>query len=64
MLDDRSTSTFPVQALAGSGATSARVEWRYAPDVEGDTTTGWTTATKLQLKLRFPPDRGGISYKE
>lgn len=50
MLDDRSTSTFPVQALAGSGATSARVEWRYAPDVEGDTTTGWTTATKLQLK--------------
>ncbi|MFT3968999.1 MAG: DNRLRE domain-containing protein [Micropruina sp.] len=31
MLDDRSTSTFPVQALAGGGATSARVEWRYAP---------------------------------
>ncbi|MFT3834491.1 MAG: DNRLRE domain-containing protein [Micropruina sp.] len=50
MLDDRSTSTFPVQALAGSGATGARVEWRYAPDVEGDTSTGWTTATKLQLK--------------
>lgn len=50
MLDDRSTSTFPVQALAGGGATSARVEWRYAPDVEGDTTTGWTTATKLQLQ--------------
>lgn len=50
ILDDRSTSTFPVQALAGSGANAARVEWRYAPDTEGDTTTGWTTATKLQLK--------------
>ncbi|HOQ53183.1 MAG TPA: hypothetical protein PLF56_06160, partial [Micropruina sp.] len=50
MLDDRSTSTFPVQAVAGGGAISAQVQWRYAPDVEGDTTTGWTAATKLQLK--------------
>ncbi|MCA0294640.1 MAG: hypothetical protein LCH96_04835 [Actinobacteria bacterium] len=50
MLDDRSTSTFPVQALAGEGATSARVQWRYAPDTEGDTTNGWNEATKLQLK--------------
>ncbi|MCB0893744.1 MAG: DNRLRE domain-containing protein, partial [Propionibacteriaceae bacterium] len=32
MLDDRSTSTFPVQAVAGGGATSAQVQWRYAPD--------------------------------
>ena len=55
MRDDRSTSTFPVQALAGAGATSARVEWRYAPDTEGDTTSGWTAAnpvgvTSLQFK--------------
>ncbi|MGC3994758.1 MAG: RHS repeat-associated core domain-containing protein [Propionicimonas sp.] len=50
MRDDRSTSTFPVQAIAAGGATGARVEWRYAPDEEGDTTTGWTPATKLQLK--------------
>ncbi len=50
MRDDRSTSTFPVQAMTGGGATSARVEWRYAPDTEGDTATGWTPATKLQLK--------------
>jgi len=50
MRDDRSTATFPVQALAGAGATSARVEWRYAPDTEGDTSTGWAIATKLQLK--------------
>jgi RHS repeat-associated protein len=50
MLDDRSTSTFPVQASAAPGATGARVEWRYAPDVEGDTSSGWATATKLQLK--------------
>jgi RHS repeat-associated protein len=44
MLDDRSTSTFPVQASAGGGATAARVEWRYAPDVPGDTTNDWSTA--------------------
>ena len=50
MRDDRSTSTFPVQAMAAPGATSAKVEWRYAPEVAGDTTTGWTAATKLQLK--------------
>ena len=50
MRDDRSTSTFPVQAMAGAGATSARVEWRYAPDTEGDISTGWAVASKLQLK--------------
>ena len=50
MLDDRSTSTFPVQASAGGGATSARVEWRYAPDAAGDTTTGWATATHVQVR--------------
>ena len=47
--DDRSTSTFPVAAIGPTGATSARVEWRYAPDVEGDISTGWVTATTLRL---------------
>jgi RHS repeat-associated protein len=48
--DDRSTSTFPVSAVGAPGATSARVEWRYAPTTEGDLKTGWTTATKLRLQ--------------
>lgn len=37
---------FPVQAVAGSGATGARVEWRYAPSVEGNTASGWVARTK------------------
>lgn len=48
--DDRSTSTFPVQASGPGGATSAVVQWRYAPDVAGDTTSGWTTASQVRLK--------------
>ncbi len=61
MLDDRSTSTFPVQALAAGGATKARVEWRYAPDTEGDTTSDWTAATKLQLKTTGATWTGALS---
>lgn len=46
--DDRSTSTFPVNAAASPGADSAKLQWRFAPDTEGDTTTGWADATQVK----------------
>lgn len=45
--DDRSTSTFPVEAGAPPGAASAEIKWRYAPKTQGDSMTGWTKATNL-----------------
>jgi len=47
--DDRSTSTFPVAASANEGATSAKIQWRYAPEDEGDITTGWADATQVKV---------------
>ncbi len=45
--DDRSSTTFPVQASAPPGATSAKIQWRFAPQV-ADPDTGWTDATALE----------------
>ncbi|WP_344769842.1 RHS repeat-associated core domain-containing protein [Aeromicrobium panaciterrae] len=45
---DRSTSTFPVEAVGPGSATSAKVQWRFAPDTDGDLTTGWADATNVK----------------
>jgi RHS repeat-associated protein len=48
--DDRSSSTFPVQGSAPPGATSAKIQWRFAP-TEGtasDPEAGWTDATEVE----------------
>ncbi len=49
--NDRSSSTFPVQAAAPSGADSARVQWRFAPDTAStpDPDAGWVDATQVNL---------------
>ncbi len=49
--EDRSSSTFPVKAAAPSGADSARVQWRYAPDTTGtpDPDAGWVDAAQVKL---------------
>lgn len=46
-VDERSSSTFPVVATGPGGASSAAVQWRHLPEVEDDTTTGWTAATDV-----------------
>ena len=50
ILNDRSSSTFPVEAAAPVGADSARVQWRFAPDTTGtpDPEAGWTDATDVK----------------
>ena len=45
--DDRSSTSFPVLASAPPGATSAKIQWRFAPQV-ADPDTGWTDATALE----------------
>lgn len=45
--DDRSTSTFPINASAPPGATSARIQWRYAPDTTS-ATADWVDATQVK----------------
>lgn len=52
-VDDRSTSTFPLQATGAAdtgntGTPTARLEWRYAPATGGDLTTGWKPAQKVK----------------
>ena len=54
-VDDRSTSTFPLKATGASsplaqGTPTARVEWRYAPTIEGDISSGWTAATQVKVR--------------
>lgn len=54
-VDDRSTSTFPLQATGAANPMStatptARVEWRYAPANAGDTTSGWKLAARVKVK--------------
>ncbi|GAB3995626.1 DNRLRE domain-containing protein [Nocardioides marmoraquaticus] len=48
---DRSSSTFPVEASGPAGATSAKVQWRFAPDTTGtpDPNAGWADATGVTL---------------
>lgn len=53
-VEDRSSSTFPVEAAGPTGATSAKVQWRFAPvaAVGGpapDPETGWTDASKVDV---------------
>ena len=59
--DDRSTSTFPVAASAGEGSTGAVIQWRYAPDDEDDTTTGWTDATQVKKASDGSAWNGSVS---
>ncbi|WP_245596393.1 DNRLRE domain-containing protein [Nocardioides alkalitolerans] len=59
--DTTSSTTFPVQASAPQGATSAAVQWRVAPTTEGDTTTGWTNATKVDVAETGSPWTGTVT---
>ncbi len=45
--DDRSSSTFPIEAAAPPGATTAKLQWRFAPDAAAgapDPLAGWVDA--------------------
>lgn len=60
---DRSSSTFPVQAAAPSGATSAKVQWRFAPSTTGtpDPDAGWTDATQVDQASSGAAWTGSVS---
>lgn len=65
-VDDRSTSTFQLQAVASSNPTNAesaiaRVEWRRPPENGLDTTTGWQPATGLTRQDDGEPWDGSVT---
>ena len=65
-VDDRSTSSFPLQAVGAANlmvttTPTARVEWRYAPASPGDLTSGWVTATKVTLKATGAAWAGAVT---
>jgi RHS repeat-associated protein len=65
-LDDRSTSTFPIEAKASanpvnSATATARLDWRYPPSSESDTTTGWTKAEEVFFKGTTNKWRGEVT---
>lgn len=64
--EEKSSTTFPVQAAAPSGASSAKIQWRLAPTTEDDTTTGWTDASEVKTNSGSGwsgavSDEGGMS---
>ena len=62
--DDRSSSTFPIEGSAPSGAQSAKIQWRFAPDEASgppDPEAGWTDATGVKKAADGTPWSGTVS---
>lgn len=57
--DERSTSTFPVYALAPPGAETARIQWRFAPTV-ASATSDWTDAQSVTKQSDGNGWSGGV----
>ncbi|WP_290514356.1 RHS repeat-associated core domain-containing protein [Aeromicrobium sp.] len=50
-----------MNAAAPPGAASAKIQWRFAPTTEGDTTTGWTDATEVKKATDGSAWSGSVS---
>ncbi len=62
--DDRSSSTFPIEGSAPAGASSAKIQWRFAPDTAGgtpDPEAGWADATAVKKASDDTPWSGTVT---